>query len=149
MRLKYINEFLIFNRGNNDRISNSQIKIIFLFMSGIIDFTKYFFENDKIIKNKIYDISKNFDGPLKTSHIISCFNNINNPKYVNQLIKYMKELQYEKKEIDKIKNKEKFNILQNIFSVRNEYSKNIKHKIITILGIKIKFKVKNLRDKIK
>ncbi len=32
------------------------------------------------------------------------------------------------------------NTIQNIFSLKNEYKNDIKHKIITILGIKIKFK---------
>ena len=35
------------------------------------------------------------------------------------------------------------NIMQNIFSVNNEYSNNKKRKVITILFLKIKFKIKS------
>lgn len=46
-------------------------------------------------------------------------------------------------EIDNIhKSSDKKLILQNLFSVKNEYSNNKKHKILTILGIKMKFKQK-------
>ena len=37
----------------------------------------------------------------------------------------------------------KDNILKRIFSVENKYSNNAKHKIITILGLKFIFKIRN------
>ena len=37
----------------------------------------------------------------------------------------------------------KYQFWKNIFSVQNEYNGNTKRKIITILGIKIKFKIRN------
>ena len=41
--------------------------------------------------------------------------------------------------IEYIKNKP----IENIFSIKNHYNNNKKYKIITILGIKIKFKTRN------
>ena len=40
------------------------------------------------------------------------------------------------------KKRKSFNILKNIFSVRNEFSNNRKRKVITVFNIKFKFKVK-------
>lgn len=41
----------------------------------------------------------------------------------------------------------KMNFIQKIFSVRNEISKKKKYKVLTILGIKMKFKMANIVDK--
>jgi glycosyltransferase involved in cell wall biosynthesis len=42
--------------------------------------------------------------------------------------------------------KEKVNILKQLFSIENEHKNNKKYKVLTILGIKIKFKIKNLHN---
>ena len=42
----------------------------------------------------------------------------------------------------------KKNILQKVFSVKNEYSGNKKHKVINLLGTKIKFKIKETAKKL-
>ena len=79
----------------------------------------------------------------------------------NSNIMHLHSLTSDRKEFDKIKYKDqkkykKFNpkysllqevqsseykFLQKIFSIKNEYNNSIKRKVITILGIKIKFKV--------
>lgn len=39
--------------------------------------------------------------------------------------------------------KVKYSIIQEIFSIKNEYRDGIKHKVVTLFGIKFKFKIKN------
>lgn len=44
--------------------------------------------------------------------------------------------------------KSNFNLLENIFSIKNDYSNKTKHKVITILGAKIKFKCKKISSQV-
>lgn len=67
-------------------------------------------------------------------------NNCQNIQYDNfKILKYENPNEY-KKSLKLFKQTTHF--IQNIFSIKNEYSKNTKRKVIVLLGIKMKFKIK-------
>lgn len=65
--------------------------------------------------------------------------NVIHPKFIKynwKAINYIYENHYYIHHVSRLKN-----IMSKIFSVQNEYENNKKHKVITILGVKIKFKI--------
>jgi lipopolysaccharide biosynthesis glycosyltransferase len=73
--------------------------------------------------------------------IFSSFANIINYK-LNELEKQSKKSNKKKKAKKTVKNAEKYTFLERIFSVKNSYKQGYKRKIITIAGLKIKYRAK-------
>lgn len=66
--------------------------------------------------------------------------NNKNVRYFKNYKKYAKLTCFFKEIFENLVDLDKNSFLQNIFSVRNKYAGTKKHKVLTILGIKIKFK---------
>ena len=77
--------------------------------------------------------------PVFINQVLLKYNTSNDIKRITNSVEYETAYRILKKKIEK----QNFSLMKNIFSMQNEYFQDIKYKIITVLGIKFKFEVKN------
>ena len=136
-KIYYIDKFFYCYRIRSDSSCHKKTLEALNFFDYLDQIEKFLKENGiwPDLENEFTDYRENI---IKTIFVHTPANATN--KFKKKLSKYVNNRK-EYKQLCKILRLNNF--WQQIFSVKNEYSNNIKHKVITILGIKIKFKVKN------
>ena len=138
-RITYVDEYLVISRREREgSISNSRGKHVFCILKAVSALKDLLVKKDlfKTVEKSFYEFCQ-----MTFLYEAQCCMDKQLQKDFMREVKEFLPKKYWQKLYNKYKTRGISQILKLLFSITNEYENNTKHKIITILGINLKFKV--------
>ena len=149
--ISYVDEYLVYHRNHNMSLANTRKKAPECFYYALQAMYNTLLQKDLY---KTYEQSfVNYCITFPRWHIDTTTNSATKKIMIKMHKKILKEIQFKKYSKEyfydtsaykkTLKQYAAIKILANLFSIKNEHTINKKYKVITILGLKIKFRVAN------